>query len=135
MRVYIDAPIHRWKNQNWCHVFSPDIDALHLFCASIGMKRKWFQDPHSMPKVSWPHYDTNAKRRLIALEAGAISVGRHQTVAMSKVIKNRFYGLVGTEKEIDPILPYRQRQSPLADKLDKWIQSELRIIDRHKSLL
>jgi hypothetical protein len=53
-----------------------DLEALHDFAASIGLKREWFQ-----PKSS-PHYDLNGSKRKLALEMGAIFVpGREQAIA------------------------------------------------------
>src|SRR3546814_4818291 len=84
MRIYVDAAIHRWRGKLWCHMFSPNIDDLHQFAREIGMRREWFQDPRTSSKISWPHYDISAQRRQVALSLGAIAVGRHQTIAMSR---------------------------------------------------
>lgn len=120
MRVYVDSAIHRWRGQLWCHVFSPDLDALHALMASIGSKREWFQDPSTMPKVSWPHYDANEKRRAAAIAAGAVIVGRHQTVAMSRVVRN-----VWTGEMVDPLARHRATSSARLPELESWLIREL----------
>lgn len=129
MRIYVDAPIHRWRGQLWCHVFSPDIAALHSFMASIGSKREWFQDPSTMSKVSWPHYDANERRRDAAIRAGAIPLGRHQTVVMSRVVLNRWYGVEGTADADDPLGSHRRRNSPMLPRLEEWLEREMRLLD------
>ena len=119
-RIYVDSAIHRWRGQLWCHVFSPDLDALHAFMASIGSKRDWFQEPGRTPGVSWPHYDANQRRRDAAIRAGAVPLDRHRTVVMSKVIQAAWYGT-----EIDPFAGHRARSSPLLPDLEKWLEGEL----------
>lgn len=130
MRIYVDEAIHRWRGQLWCHMFSPDIEALHVFARSIGMKRAWFQDPLTMPKVSWPHYDINVSRRQIAVARGAVPVGRHQTVAMSKVVVNAYHGLNGTEHEIDPLAMHRRLNSAMLPRVEAWLASELALMEK-----
>jgi hypothetical protein len=117
--VYVDSAIHRWRGQLWCHVFSPDLEALHAFMESIGSKREWFQDPDAMPSVSWPHYDANAKRRAAAIEAGATVLGRHQTVVMSRAVKNAWNG-----RYEDPLSGHRARGSPMLRKLEIWMEEQ-----------
>lgn len=129
MRIYVDSAVHRWRGQLWCHLFSPDLDALHAFAADIGLKREWFQDPRTMPKVSWPHYDTNARRRAVAVAKGAVEVGRHQTSAMSRVVLNRFHGLEGTERALDPLALHRRINSPSLPRIEEWLARELAVMD------
>lgn len=123
MRIYVDSAIHPWKGQLWCHLFSPDIDALHLFAKAIGMRREWFQDPKTM-NVSWPHYDINSSRRSVAVQMGAVELGKNQTSAMSKIVINRYMGLEGTDREIDPLSLHKRINSPLLAKLSAWIDQE-----------
>src|SRR3546814_8115244 len=92
MRIYVDAAIHRWRGTLWCHMFSPNIDDLHQFAREIGMRREWFQDPRTSSKISWPHYDIIAQRRQVALSLGAIAVGRHQPIALSRDTTNPYFG-------------------------------------------
>jgi len=75
MCVYVDrianhggSATFKWKRS--CHMFADDIDELHRFALSIGMKREWFQDDARLP-----HYDLNERRRAVAVRKGAIEVG------------------------------------------------------------
>jgi len=45
-----------------------DLERLHAFAASIGLKRSWFQEKSS------PHYDLNGSKRKLALAMGAVFV-------------------------------------------------------------
>lgn len=125
MTIYVDAAIHRWRGQLWCHVFSLDTEELHRFMASVGSRREWFQDPTSMKGVSWPHYDANAARRAVIVRSGAIELGRHQTVVMAKVISNHWFG-----RDEDPLAGHRRRNSPLLPRLEEWLAREMLRIDR-----
>jgi hypothetical protein len=51
----------------WCHMWSVDVDALHIMAKNIGMQREWFQD-----RPGFPHYDLPPARRDAALALGAI---------------------------------------------------------------
>lgn len=124
MNVYVDAAIHRWRGQNWCHLFCLDIDKLHDFAAGIGMQRRWFQNPHDNPSVSWPHYDINESRRRMALAAGAVPLRRPETIAISRIIKNRYFGLEGTAKAHDPVERYRTSNPDLSKRLEMWLAAE-----------
>jgi hypothetical protein len=46
-----------------------DLDELHAFAQSIGLRRSWFQ-----PHISAPHYDLSPGRRDAAIAAGAVFV-------------------------------------------------------------
>ncbi len=123
MRVYVDSAIHRWKGQSWCHVFSPDIDALHEMMLRVGSKREWFQNPRTMPKVSWPHYDANERRRAKLLSAGAVELGRHQTIAMAGVVRNVWNGT-----SLDALALHRRIRSSQTERLASWLERELTIL-------
>ncbi len=75
-------------------------------------------------KVSWPHYDINSSRRSVAVQMGAVELGKNQTSAMSKIVINRYMGLEGTEREIDPLSLHRRINSPLLARLSAWIDQE-----------
>jgi hypothetical protein len=88
MSVYVDNAIHPLRDMLMCHMFSPDLEALHGMADLIGMKRRWFQDPATM-RVSWPHYDIDEVRRSLAVDFGAIECDKYQTVAMAAIIQGR----------------------------------------------
>lgn len=88
MSIYVDSAIHPLRGRRMCHMFSPDQAQLHAMARSLGIERRWFQDPLTMA-VSWPHYDIDEARRAQALTLGAIACDRYQTVAMAAIIQNR----------------------------------------------
>lgn len=76
MSVYVDYLMEWPRTKAWpygeaCHLMADTLDELHAFAAAIGMRRAWFQGP---PKHRFPHYDLTAKRRLVAVAAGAIDM-------------------------------------------------------------
>lgn len=93
MTVYVDAAQHAYGRMVMCHMFSPDLEELHAMADRIGVARRWFQDPRTMPKVSWPHYDIAKSKRALAVSLGAVECDKYQTVAMGAIIKNRFWGV------------------------------------------
>jgi len=88
MRVYVDSAIFALRERMMCHMFSPDLAALHAMAERIGMAQRWFQDPATM-RVSWPHYDIDTTRRSHAIALGAIVCDKYQTVAMAAIIQRR----------------------------------------------
>ncbi len=67
--VPLDAKTRRVSTR-WCHLFSDDVDELHEFARSIGMKRAWFQ----ISNAGVPHYDLTASRRQEAIHQGAVMI-------------------------------------------------------------
>jgi len=82
--IYVDNLVdYGWKLRGRvtksCHLFTENIDLeeLHVFAESIGLKRSWFQD-----KPGHPHYDLTPLRRAAAIKAGAKSVPGHEMVVI-----------------------------------------------------
>lgn len=75
------VPNGRWKYTESCHMFiaHPDLEHLHSFAASIGLKRQWFQ-----PKSTLPHYDLTKAKRGLAIMKGAVSVDRYVMVSVMR---------------------------------------------------
>jgi hypothetical protein len=121
MTVYVDAAVHRWRGRLWCHLFSPDLDELHAFARDLGLQRSWFQDPATMPKVSWPHYDTVEARRGRAISMGAVPLDRHRTSVMAKVVVDRWLAGTGAARAIDPLALHRRTGSPRLAELEAWL--------------
>lgn len=86
MTVYVDNAAHAFGRMVMCHMFSPGLDELHFMADHIGVARKWFQNPLTMPKVSWPHYDIAKSKRALAVAAGAVECDKYCMVAMAAVI-------------------------------------------------
>ncbi len=79
MAVYVDpiqecVPNKNWKYDKSCHMFADTLDELHEFALSLGLKLVWFQDK------SVPHYDLTVGKRAKAVDLGAVSLDRSQTV-------------------------------------------------------
>jgi hypothetical protein len=77
MTIYVDD----WRQParvgritaRWSHLTvgpHDDIDELHAFAVSIGLRRSWFQDK------PWPraHYDVTESKRQQAIAAGALPI-------------------------------------------------------------
>ncbi|MCA1989452.1 MAG: DUF4031 domain-containing protein [Desulfarculus sp.] len=59
------------------HLACPgDVEALHRFAASIGLRREWFQD-----HPRHPHYDLKGRMFEKAFHAGAVRVTSKEMVA------------------------------------------------------
>ena len=81
MAIYVDGlnpclKSIRWPYAEACHLVADDIDELHAFAESIGLKRRWFQ-PTSMP-----HYDMVGRKRAEAVKKGAVEIGREKLVEL-----------------------------------------------------
>lgn len=50
------------------HLFGTDLEELHKFAKSIGLKREWYQGKQ------FPHYDLTSRMRDKAIQKGAIRV-------------------------------------------------------------
>lgn len=62
----------------WCHLICDgDLEELHKFAKSIGLRREWFQ------ASSVPHYDLTPGKRAQAVKKGAIEKG-HQELSLIK---------------------------------------------------
>lgn len=78
MTVYVDnafIPMGRFK---MCHMSADNLEELHAFALSIGLKREWFQDKRI------PHYDISISKRLLAISKGAKSISSREFVTRFK---------------------------------------------------
>ncbi len=104
-RIIVDE-LQRWPTKipcfkaGSCHLMVEpdehgqlDLEALHAFAASIGLRRAWFQ-----PK-SWPHYDLTASKLALALRMGAVFVPAKEQ-AMVRLEARRMTTPV---RRVDPI--------------------------------
>lgn len=119
-RVYVDAARNPFGRMLMCHMFSPDPDALHAMADRVRVSRKWFQDPRTMPKVSWPHYDICQSKRGLALTAGAVEVDRYQFVAMAAVVRNCFFG----DDADDPLRFFSQNLAHERPRIVAWLADQ-----------
>lgn len=89
MSVYVDDLIpvkafakalgSRWPYATACHLFGDTEEELHVFAASMGLRRTWFQEHPRMD-----HYDLTRGMRSKAVRAGAIEVDRKFVVGKMK---------------------------------------------------
>jgi hypothetical protein len=86
MSVYVDQlirpkPYYKSKNERWgwsqsCHMIADTENELHEFARRLGLRREWFQNRHSNPRL-W-HYDLTASKRQQALCLGAKEITPEQ---------------------------------------------------------
>ena len=77
--VYVDAIFDYGHKGKWCHMAADgDINELHAFATSLGLKRAWFQN-HTLH----PHYDLTPSKRLQAIKCGAIEVTSAELVRLT----------------------------------------------------
>lgn len=69
MSVFVDQPIHIWKNIKWCHLTADTLSELHEFAGRLGLKQSWFQNHDLIP-----HYDITETKRQKAIALGAIPI-------------------------------------------------------------
>ena len=87
MAVYVDDLVNYgtgkgyWKDRKSCHLIADSIEELIEFAVSIGLQKSWFQ-----PKSS-PHFDLDEEKRILAIENGAIELGRIELVKKLQEIR------------------------------------------------
>ena len=79
MTIYIDPTFNASAAgyRTWSHLATDgDIEELHEFAKSIGMKREWFQND-----ITHPHYDIASPRiRRLAIDKGAKLISSEELV-------------------------------------------------------
>jgi hypothetical protein len=78
--VYVDGERNEFGRMVMCHMWADTLAELHQMADAIGMKREWFQP------LSFPHYDVSLSRRAVAVELGAVQVGRREGSEIRKRI-------------------------------------------------
>ncbi|HWX71203.1 MAG TPA: DUF4031 domain-containing protein [Xanthobacteraceae bacterium] len=96
MVVYVDQAMWAWQGLKWCHLLADDLDDLHRFAASLGIKRTSFQ---AAPKSSVPHYDLTAYERKQAIARGAVPCTRTEIVIIARRLRSK--GLSTTQPHSD----------------------------------
>jgi hypothetical protein len=86
MAVYVDDAIWPWHGLRWCHLLADDLDELHRFAASLGIRRTSYQGP---PKTAIPHYDLTGFERRMAIALGAVACNREAIVAVVQQVRPR----------------------------------------------
>ncbi len=95
MAVYVDDMRAGYGRMVMCHMWADSLPELLAMADTIGVHRKWLQQP---PKASWVHFDIALSKKKLALAAGAI-------------LTDRFGPLEGAAKQLldtgDPVLMER----------------------------
>lgn len=91
MSIYVDTVALPFRNWHMCHLYADTAYELHKIADALGLKREWFQDPATMPTVTWPHYDMIVGKRSKAIKLGAILQDRKQFVATAHRIAIRYH--------------------------------------------
>lgn len=69
MTVYVDNVRHRYGRMVMCHMWADSLDELLAMADTIGVQRKWLQQP---PKASWVHFDICITKKSAAIAVGAV---------------------------------------------------------------
>lgn len=85
MTVYVDGAENAFGRMKMCHMLADTRDELFAMADRIGVARRWYQ---GFDKASCPHFDIAKSKRALAIEAGAIEIGRHELATVMKRIKN-----------------------------------------------
>ena len=74
MTVYVDDVRHPYGRMVMCHMWSDNLEELLSMADTIGLQRRWLQQP---PKASWVHFDVSLTLKAKALAAGAVLTDRY----------------------------------------------------------
>ena len=75
MSVYVDDAAHQYGRMVMCHMMADTPAELFEMVDRIGVDRRWYQGPG---KASFPHFDICQTKRRMAVELGALEVGRRE---------------------------------------------------------
>ena len=73
MPVYVDDMEADFGRMKMCHMWADTLDELLEMAVTIGVQRKWLQQP---PKASWVHFDIAKSKKALAIKAGAIQTDK-----------------------------------------------------------
>jgi hypothetical protein len=83
MTVYVDDMKAKFGRMVMCHMLADSDDELHAMADTIGVARRWWQDP-AKKTVSGSHYDIALSKRSLAVAAGAVEITWRQAGAMNR---------------------------------------------------
>lgn len=84
MAVYVDPPAYPYGRMVMCHMLADSLEELNAMADRIGVARRHFQGP---PDHRTPHYDICKSKRALAVQCGAVEVGRREMVAVKRRIQ------------------------------------------------
>jgi hypothetical protein len=76
--VYVDEAVWPYGRMMMCHMLADRVEDLHAMADKIGVARRWFQNKR------YPHYDICKSKRSLAVQFGAVEIGRQQFVELAK---------------------------------------------------
>lgn len=121
MSCYVDPAAWPFGRMLMCHLWADSMSELFAMVDTIGVQRKWLQQP---PKASWVHFDISKGKRALAVAAGAIETDKYGPVVHCAILdlldpfasdRERARAL----RKLDSVLQLRG-QPPMA--LDTWLQ-------------
>lgn len=74
MTVYVDSVRNRYRGMIMCHMWADDQRELLAMADTIGVQRKWLQQP---PKADWVHFDICLAKKKAAIAAGAVVTDKY----------------------------------------------------------
>lgn len=96
--IIIDTPrLYPGKRKKYCHMISDNINDLHSFAESLGVKRGWFEKSSG----GIPHYDLNEIQWRAAMNAGAIEVTYRGMATCMQLWYPSSYKLIQTKNQLD----------------------------------
>lgn len=81
MAVYVDGAKNPLTQMLMSHMLADSEEELHQMAAAIGLKRAWFQNHGT------PHYDLCQTKRQLAIQRGAVQVGRRELVVIIRRLR------------------------------------------------
>ena len=82
MAVYVDNSKNRYGRMVMCHMLADSSEELNAMARLIGLNNKWLQHKGEYKE----HYDISLSKRKLAVDFGAIEIGRNQ---LASIIKRR----------------------------------------------
>lgn len=83
MAVYVDTMKTPYRGMRMSHMLADTLDELHAMARAIGLRQEWFQ-----ANASTPHYDVCQVKKGMAIDRGAVVVGRRDMVAIIRRLRN-----------------------------------------------
>lgn len=83
MVVYVDRAKNGMGRMRMSHMMADSLEELHAMADRIWLRRECFQTHGT------PHYDICQKKRRLALEYGAVEIGRHKVVELIRTWRER----------------------------------------------
>ncbi|MEK8033146.1 DUF4031 domain-containing protein [Ideonella sp. DXS29W] len=78
MAVYVDNMRAPFRGRLMCHMVADTDDELHEMADRLGLPRR----SHQKPGTPHSHYDITVEARAVALQLGALDIGRRQLVML-----------------------------------------------------